>query len=273
MNAPHDVVMIVFVFLMGCCIGSFLNVCAYRIPREIALAAPRSFCPACGADISWRFNIPVVSWFLLLGKARCCGARFSFRYPLIELLTGAMFVACIDRYGLQLGAVYCLFISLLIVGMCTDFDHLMIPDRITLGGFVIGLACSVALPDIHAQTSRWESFNWSLIGGVTGAGILWAIATIGTNFLKKEAMGMGDVKLMACIGAFLGWKATLFSIAAGSIFGSILGVACLIIHKKKLGSHMAIPFGPPLMLAAVIWIFGGEDVWDSYFNMFEPPAP
>ncbi len=266
----NEVLALVFCFLIGLCVGSFLNVCAFRIPRDIGIASPRSFCPACGADIPWYLNLPVLSWLWLRGRAACCGARFSARYPVVELAVGLLFAALFHRFGLPLAPVYWVLVSLLVLGMCTDFDWLLIPDRVTLGGAAAGTVFSVVFPHLHGTSDWAEALNRALLGGLVPALLLLAVAKVGTWLLKKDAMGLGDVKLMGCIGAFLGWKAGLFSIALGSILGSAAGLVWLAVQKReKFGSGVAIPFGPPLMAAAVVWLFGGQEWWDAAFAGYD----
>ncbi len=255
-------------FGFGLIIGSFLNACAYRIPREISVVAPRSFCPECGTLIPWHHNIPVLSWLLLRGQAACCGTRIHWFYPVVEFLTAVLFAAIFWVHPLPVALAYAAFSSLLIIGMITDFEHLIIPDRVTLGGAVLGIACSVLVPALHGAETWKGGLNSSLAGAALGGGVLWAVAAAGSKLLNREAMGQGDVKLMMCIGGFLGWQATVFSIALGSVIGAVAGLAVLFARKEKIGSFLAIPFGPPLMLSAILWTFGGRQWWDAYFAVF-----
>ena len=252
-------------FIVGACVGSFLNVCIYRLPRDISIVSPRSYCPNCGASIPWFRNLPLITWILQRGKAACCDEKFSVRYWLVELITALCFAVIVYFFPLPLALVYLVFISLLIVGFFTDLDLLMIPDGVTIGGFFSGLIASLLVPELHNVSTPFQSLQQSAFGAIVGSFILGSVAWLGTRLLKKEAMGMGDVKLMACLGAFLGWQATLFCIAVGSFLGSVVGVALLIMQRKKWGSHLVLPFGPPLMIAAVIWIFSGKQLWTNYW--------
>lgn len=269
-------------FPLGACIGSFLNVCVYRIPRELSVVAPRSFCPACRKQIPWHLNIPVLSWLMLRGRCRFCKALITPRYALIETLTGMLFLLIWLKYypysgnrimGLDpitnpaLVPVYWLMISGLILGTFVDFEHLIIPDRVTLGGIIAGLTLSGIFPSLHGETEVMRSLLWSSLGAMTGWFLLWGAAILGKFILKKEAMGFGDVKLLGAIGAFLGTKAVLFTILASSLVGSIVGVTLILAGKKKMQSR--IPYGPYLALAAVIWILWGQTLWTGYMNFFK----
>ena len=255
-------------FIIGACVGSFLNVCIYRIPRDISIVSPRSYCPNCGASIPWFRNLPLLSWILQRGKAACCGASFSFQYLMVELITALSFAVLINLFPWPLALAYAVLISLLIIGFFTDLEHLMIPDSVTIGGFVAGLLASFFVPELHHVSSPFQALQQSALGAAVGSFLLGGIAWLASRILKKEAMGMGDVKLMACLGAFLGWQATLFSIAVGSFLGSLVGVIVLIIKHKKWGSHLMLPFGPFLMTAAVLWILGGKQLWTAYWATF-----
>lgn len=259
-------VMMAYVFVLGACIGSFANACAYRIPREIGLCDERSFCPLCGQKIRWFHNIPVFSWFWLRGRCAGCGGWISMLYPAIEFLGGLLFVLLYWKHSLPLAVVYWVFTGLLLVGMRTDIEWQIIPDRITLGGFGAGVALSAAVPGLHGAAEWGASLKAAIIGATICGVSLYLIAWLGTRLLKKEAMGLGDVKLMLCFGAFLGWQGGIFSAMAGSVIGAVLGIVCLWASGKKWGSLMAIPFGPPLMLGAWLWLMCGREAWNSYLS-------
>jgi leader peptidase (prepilin peptidase) / N-methyltransferase len=253
----------VFIFLAGLCLGSFLNVCIWRIPREESIVWPGSHCPACHHAIAPRDNIPLVSWLMLNGKCRHCQAPISPRYFLVELLTGALFTALWLVHGLNLQTpVYIFFTGALILGTFVDFDHLILPDRVTLGGMVVGPLLAFVFPVLQGQTNRLFALLLSFAGLALGYGILWLVATLGRFFLKREAMGMGDVKLLGAIGACLGWQAVLFTIFVSSLSGTILGLSLIAAGKKELQSK--IPYGPHLALAAVLWMFCGPACVDFY---------
>ena len=245
-----------FIFLAGLCIGSFLNVCIWRIPRDESIVWPGSHCPACNHAIAPWDNIPLLSWLLLNGKCRHCKAPISPRYFVVELLTGALFVALWLVHGGSLQTpAYLFFTGALILGTFVDFDHLILPDRVTLGGMAAGLLLSFAFPALQGQVARLPALLHSLGGLVLGYGILWLVGTLGRLILKREAMGMGDVKLLGAIGACLGWQAVLFTIFVSSLSGTALGLAFIAAGKKELQSK--IPYGPHIAFAAVLWMLCG----------------
>lgn len=262
------------VSLFGACVGSFLNVCVYRIPRDESVVKPRSHCPHCDRLIAWYDNVPVLSYLLLRGECRHCGGRISPRYMLIEVLVAVLFTLVWLLYGLleregsyvmlldPLIPVYWLAISGLVVGTFVDFEHYIIPDRITLGGIAAGLLLSGLVPQMHGTASRMASFESGLIGALVGGGLLWGVGFLGKLILKKEAMGMGDVKLLAAIGAFLGWQAVLFTVIISSFAGSIVGVSLIAMGGKKWQSRL--PYGPYIALGALLWMLWGSDWWTAY---------
>lgn len=239
-----------FFFVLGLIVGSFLNVVIYRLPRGKSIISPRSFCPQCDKPIRYYDNIPLVSYILLKRKCRECGAIISVRYPLVELLTGFIFYSLYSMRGISFELfVLLVFVSLLIAVSFIDIDFKLIPDVLSLGGLVIGLIFS-------PFRSPYISFKDSLYGALLGGGILFAIATIYELVRKMEGLGFGDVKLLAMIGSFLGIRGALFSLIAGSFFGTIAGFVLILIQKGDLKS--AIPFGPFLALGALIFIFFGD---------------
>ena len=256
-------VLTIFIFLAGLCIGSFLNVCIWRIPRDESIVWPGSHCPACNHAIAPWDNLPLLSWILLGGKCRHCRAPISPRYFIVELLTGALFAGLWLVHGWTLQTpVYLFFTAALVLGTFVDFDHLILPDRVTIGGMVAGPILSFAFPALQGQTERLPALVQSLIGLAVGYGLLWLVATIGRAILKREAMGMGDVKLLGAIGACLGWPAVLFTIFVSSFSGTLLGFALIALGKKELQSK--IPYGPHIALAAVLWMFCGPACIDLY---------
>ncbi len=258
-------ILTLFIFLAGLCIGSFLNVCIWRIPRDESIVWPGSHCPACGHAIAPWDNLPLLSWLVLNGKCRHCQAPISPRYFIVELLTGALFAGLWLVHGWTLQTpVYFLFTAALILGTFVDFDHLILPDRVTIGGMIAGPILSFAFPALHQQTDRLAALILSLIGLALGYGILWLVATIGRLVLKREAMGMGDVKLLGAVGACLGWPAVLFVVFVSSLSGTLLGFALIAAGKKELQSK--IPYGPHIALAAVLWMFCGPACIDLYLS-------
>jgi leader peptidase (prepilin peptidase)/N-methyltransferase len=358
-----------FAFVLGTMIGSFLNVCIYRLPLGLSINEPRrSFCPHCRAPIAWYHNLPLVGWLWLRGRCANCRGPISVRYPLIELLTGVLFLLVWLRPQADamapfpiLAFPYWIFVALLIVATFIDFDYLMIPDEITLGCVGAGLALSFAIPQLMDAESHLEGLLWSAIGAAAGYLTLWGVVEAGKLALGKkrivlpqtedftwtrhggdaelvigadkdqwseffdrpatdqlvlqceqlalagkqyenvtlrcfydravladktypldtldafsgrlrefviprEAMGFGDVKLIAGIGAFLGWKAVFFSIAAASCVGSVIGVGLMLLGPKA--RSVKIPFGPYLSLGALLWLFAGPGLVQWYLQLF-----
>jgi leader peptidase (prepilin peptidase) / N-methyltransferase len=254
-----------FIFVAGLCIGSFLNVCIWRIPRDESIVWPGSHCPACNHAIAPWDNLPLLSWLVLNGRCRHCKAPISPRYFLVELLTGALFTALWLVHGWSLQTpVYFLFAGALILGTFVDFDHLILPDRVTLGGMAAGLVLSTAFPALQGQTARLPALLHSLGALALGYGILWLVATLGRLVLKREAMGMGDVKLLGAIGACLGWQAVLFTVFVSSLSGTVFGLAFIAAGRKELQSK--IPYGPHIALAAVLWMLCGPACIDLYLT-------
>jgi leader peptidase (prepilin peptidase)/N-methyltransferase len=346
-------------FVLGCIVGSFLNVCIHRLPRGQSIVSPPSHCPHCGYSIPWHLNIPLVTWLELRGKCRNCGAPISFRYFFVELLSGTLFLACWVAFGHQsvaLALVYCVFLAGLIVASLIDIEHFVIPDEITLGGIGMGFICSLFLPAMHHASSPAESLRRSFIGIVVGAGLVYLFLRLGKvafgrqriglapeskiiftehsvvlpnkeipyeelfyrhsdvvalnaqrielvdrcyqnepvrlallegvlrigeeeidadgvhhmevvadkAVLPREVMGPGDVKLMAGIGAFLGWQAVVFALTVSSIIGATIGLGLIVAGKRTWSSRM--PYGPYIAIAAAVWVFGGGQWWIALFT-------
>ncbi len=252
-------VLFVFVFILGTIVGSFLNVCICRIPEGRSIVSPPSHCPNCGALIRWYQNVPILSWLFLGGKCFSCKVPISWRYPFVELLNGFLFLAVFYLLGFHAATlVYWIFVSSLLVITFIDFDHQIIPDLISLPGIVVGFVGSFWVP--------WVSWSESLLGIMLGGGSLWLVAFAYHLFAKKEGMGGGDIKLLAMLGAFLGWKAILPIIFLSSFAGSLVGVPVMIAHKS--GSKMALPFGPFLALGGMIYLFWGPLLIRWYFSLF-----
>ena len=349
-------------FVFGCTVGSFLNVCIHRMPLGQSIVSPPSHCPHCQYSIPWYLNIPLVTWIYLGGKCRNCGAPISVRYFLVELLTGIVFLACWIAFGQQslpMAIIYAVFLSGLIVATFIDFEHLIIPDELTIGGIVVGFICSFLVPRMHGgYADSAYSMKQSLLGAAIGAGVIYLIVRggklvfgrqhlklseegrvvftetalelpdqsvlyedvfyrqsdtivlqartvelvdrcykdvsirlspdrlrIGEEELKpedvphleamtsevvlpREAMGLGDVKFMAAIGAFLGWHAVLFSLVVSSLVGAVVGTTLVLMRKRGLSSRL--PYGPYIAAAATLWIFAGPNLIAWYKHLIFP---
>ncbi len=338
-------------FVFGSMVGSFLNVCIYRLPLNLSVVSPPSHCPHCKYSIPWFLNMPLVTWLLLKGKCRNCGAPISIRYFLVELLTGLLFLTCWLVFGRQdpwLALFYALLCAGLLVATFIDFEHFIIPDEITIGGLLVGLLLAFFYPPLHGQLSVTKSVGSSLLGAAVGWGLVYGILRLGkllfgrqrvalpagaaiiftehaiclpdkeipyeeifyrasdTIFIKatriemvdrcyfdtvvrlnpemlrigedefspaevpylqavsseivlpREAMGLGDVKFMAAIGAFLGWPGVVFSLMISSLIGSMVGVGLILARRQAWSSRL--PYGPYIALAAVIWMFAGRQM-------------
>ncbi len=339
------------IFVFGSMVGSFLNVCIYRMPLGLSVVSPPSHCPNCKYSIPAYLNVPLFTWLFLRGRCRNCGNPISSRYFLVELLTGTLFAAAWIWFGhasAWLALAYCLVLAGLIVATFIDFEHFIIPDEITIGGMVAGFVCSFALPALHGEISLTGSLRQSLLGAALGGGLVYGILRLGKLFfgkqrlslpaetrivftetavclpdkeipyedlfyrrsdmiqlqartvelvdrgykdiqvrlspesleigdeklnpadvpyletvsaeivLPREAMGFGDVKFMAGIGAFLGWKAVVFSLMVSSLIGSLVGVVLIVMKRQAWSSRL--PYGPYIAIAAAIWIFCGREV-------------
>jgi len=347
---------------LGLITGSFLNAVIHRLPRGISLLNPkRSFCPGCGKTIPWHENLPVASWLLLRGHCSGCTMPIAIRYPLVELLTSGLYLLSWALVGLPLAPIYWIFFSLLIAATFIDFDHLIIPDEITVGGVVTGVVSATILPSLLGATVWWQGMLLSFLGAAMGYFLLWGVVelgklafgkrrihsaeplslelgeredgitlkldeeempleeffsrnsdrveasclwlevagerfeaghlVIGSNrviygerewsfgvlpaqpalraevtelILPREAMGFGDVKFLACIGAFLGWKGVLFSLFGGSLVGAVVGISMLLATRGRSGGK--IPFGPYLALGAFIWVIAGPQFLAFYLG-------
>ena len=345
-------------FMLGAIVGSFLNVCIYRMPLDLSVVSPPSHCPKCKYAIPFYLNVPLVTWLWLGGRCKNCGAPISARYFIVELLTGLTFLACWQALGMDspwLALVYSIFLAGLITATFIDFEHFIIPDEITLGGAVAGLIASFFLPQMQTSHSRAAGLGWSVVGLLFGAGIVYGVLRLGkllfgqqkiklppqSNIvfsdtmlclpgkeipyedifyrktdlitlqastvelidrgyknvnirlspstlwiedeeinpdevshleavteeivLPREAMGLGDVKFMGAIGAFVGWQGALFSLMASSVIGAAVGTLLIVLRKREWSSKM--PYGPYIALAATVWIFSGKKIMHAIFGM------
>ena len=247
-------------FLAGIIFGSFLNVCIYRIPRDISIVAPRSFCPECGKQLNWVQNVPLVSYLLLRGRCRHCRQPISWRYPLVELLTGFMFLLVAKEFGLSPSALeWAVFESLLMVLFWTDVEERILPDEVILFGSVAALAFCffIPLPGIVGSmiASQESILLQSIVNALVGAALLaapiWLIGALYGRLRRRKALGLGDVKLLTMMGLFLGLERGLLAITIGTVAGALFGVSYLLITKKDAGSY-ELPFGSFLCLGAAL---------------------
>ncbi|PYJ40416.1 MAG: prepilin peptidase [Verrucomicrobia bacterium] len=368
-NSVYQFLFSAFAFIVGAAVGSFLNVCIYRLPLDLSVNEPRrSFCPACKKPIPWHQNLPLISWILLGGRCANCGAKIAFRYKItfryftVELLTALLFLAIWQSFPWPVAIGYWIFVSFLIAGTFIDFEHFIIPDRVTIGGIIVGFVASVSVPELMDTDSRIAASIRSLLAAALGYMILlivleagkiafgkkrirfdaptpftwkkqgedaefvvgseqslWSdhfarekdrlllqcdeakidnhtygsvtlkfhhngVAVEGNKFaldkvaeisgvvrelqIPREAMGRGDLKFLAAIGAFLGWRAVLFSLFAGSLLGSIVGLITLVVGKRVWSAKL--PFGPYLAFGALTWMFFGGVFLRWYFNWVNP---
>lgn len=252
-------IFLAFSFFLGAIVGSFLNVCIYRLPADESIVSPPSHCPKCQAPIRWYQNIPILSYLFLGGRCASCRTRIPFRYPLVEFLNGALFLLVFLRFGfLWATPIYWVFCAALVVITFIDLDHQIIPDVISLPGIVLGFLASFAIP--------WLPWTSSLLGILLGGGSLFLVAAGYELLTKKEGMGGGDIKLLAMLGAFLGWQAVLPVIFLSSLIGSLVGIPLMLI--KKADGKLAIPFGPFLALGALLYLFWGPLLIHWYLSLF-----
>ena len=359
-NSIYQFLFSIFAFILGAAVGSFLNVCIYRLPRDLSVNQPRrSFCPACKKPIPWHQNLPLISWLVLRCRCANCGSKIAFRYFAVELLTALLFLAIWQNFSWPMAITYWIFVSFLLVGTFVDFEHFIIPDRVTIGGIIAGFIASLAVPTLMDTDSRVVAGIRSLLAAVVGYVILllvleagkiafgkkrirldaptpftwkrqgddadfvvgseqslWSdhfarekdrlllqcdeakidshtygnttldfhhdrVAVEGNEFvldnlteisgvvrelqIPREAMGRGDLKFLAAIGAFLGWRAVLFSLFAGSLLGSIVGLITLVVGKRVWSAKL--PFGPYLAFGALTWMFFGDAFLRWYLGL------
>lgn len=253
-----------FIFAAGICVGSFLNVCIYRIPLEQLIAFPPSHCPHCSSPLKPRDLIPVISYLLLKGKCRYCDAGISMRYPLVELLTGLVWLTVYLKFGFSIEAAAFIYLfSILIAVFFIDIDHMIIPNGLVLAGLIGGLlvfVCNLFQPFSLYAPAKWYA---PLVGMVSASGVLFIVALIGLLIYKNDgAMGMGDVKIFMPIGLFLGWKLALLSLFLSIMAGGIISIFLLVFRIKDRKS--AIPFGPYIILGTFIAVFFGNSLLNWY---------
>jgi len=262
--------------VFGLLIGSFLNVCIHRWPRDLSVVRPRSACPACNAQIFWYDNVPVLSFFLLRARCRNCGAPIHWRYPVVEILTALAFAFFIQSYGPDLaGAKYCVFAAILTGLAFSDLETRILPDELTAGGTFIGLAFAlfVPVPDstFHIFASlagfrpgaRLASLGESALGAFVCSGLLWLVGWLFEKLRHKEGLGFGDVKMLAAVGAFLGLQGAILTIVIGSMLGAVSGLLYIRVTSRDAASYQ-LPFGTFLAAAALIVAAEGPRLLNWY---------
>ena len=280
-------------FVFGAAIGSFLNVCIYRIPAERSIIYPGSTC-ACGQPIAWYNNIPIFSWLILRGRASCCGQKFSIRYPAIELLTAILFCLSWRIHPPIVALIGFLFISFLICATFIDLDHMIIPDRFSIGGMLLGVLFSIFFPSLHGVqvaniAGNIESAVYSIMGVLVGAGLVYWVGVLGEIVFRKPAMGEGDVKFVGFIGAFCGWQGAIFSLFGGAFIGSVILLPVLLLSRlfgknedvnkaeesdgddndeTSMNLGLQVPFGPMLAIGGLVYFLGFDVYVDAYFENF-----
>jgi leader peptidase (prepilin peptidase) / N-methyltransferase len=291
-NADYPWFFAVFSFIFGAIVGSFLNVCIYRIPAERSVVFPGSTC-ACGKPIVWYNNIPVLTWVFLRGRASCCGEKFSARYPAIELLTAVLFYASWVMHPPVVAMIGFLFIAFLICSTFIDLDHMIIPDRFSIGGMLIGVLLSILFPSLQGVEGQpiivnIESGVHSIIGALIGAGLVYWIAVLGEIVFRKPAMGEGDVKFVGFIGAFCGWQGAVFAMFGGAFIGTLILLPVLLLGRifgwkqrveigesedaeesvESVAFGSQVPFGPMLAVGGLVYFLGFDRYVDAYFADF-----
>ena len=273
-------------FALGAAVGSFANVCVYRIPWQKSILWPSSHCPNCLQSIAARDNIPILGWVFLGGRCRNCGLRISIRYPLIEFFVGALYAAVyvadvawapgiLDTQAFGRMLYHDVLLSFLIVATFIDYDYYLIPDAVTIPGMLVGVLVGACVPEIRPDPSLahtfWGGLQVGLIGWAVGGGVVWGVRILAGLALGREAMGFGDVTLMAMIGAFLGWQAAILTFFIAPFFGllhAFLKVVRIIFKKLTrvpiVGTDREIPFGPYLSLAAVLLLLAWTQIWSGW---------
>lgn len=263
---PERLLLDVYAALVGLITGSYLNVVIHRLPRGTSTVLPRSRCPACGTAIRARDNVPVVSWLLLRGRCRACRAPISVRYPLVEAATATLFVLSVERFGATLATVAAaLFCALMVALAGIDYEHMILPDRLTLPGIVVGIAIQPFVPLAGGVIG-------ALVGAALGAGVLLLAYGLWWLFRREEGLGLGDVKMLALVGAFLGWRGVVVTLFVGASTGALFGLALMALGRG--GMRSKIPFGVFLALGALVALFAGPELVRLYLDFaFGPLAP
>lgn len=281
------VIILISGLVLGAIVGSFLNVCISRIPERKSIVLPSSSCPKCGTPVSWFYNIPILSWLALKGKAKCCDYKLPIRYLLVELFTALLFGFIFMKSGYTTDLPFLItaafFVSVVIIVIGIDFETMTIPDRFSIGGALVGLALSFCFPSLHGLSEepimieRMSSAFSSLTGLLISSATLYWIGAVAERLMNKEALGQGDVKLLGFVGAFCGWQGGLFVIFGGALLGTVVLFPIMIISKflkksnanqesDQLGWGMEVPFGPFLGLAGLFYFLGLQEFVDDWFE-------
>ena len=273
-----------FSFAFGACIASFLNVCIWRLPRNESVVRPGSHCPNCNAPIRWHQNIPILSYIALGGRCASCRRPISMRYTVVELLGGMLFLMAYLQWAMpaMLGdapaaslralrdplavPVSWIVISGLILGSFIDLEHFYLPDRVTIGGMALGIPASMLVPELQMERTAMAALCWSATGLAFGFFFLWGMGWMFSRIFKKDALGFGDVKLMGAVGAFFGPVAVLFVLIGSSLVGSAVGMALVLRGKARLGGFTAVPYGPFIAVATLVWMFWGPALVSKYLE-------
>jgi len=246
----------IVVFVLGTLFGSFANVCVYRLPQRLSIVFPGSHCPCCQESLRPWHNIPLLSYVLLGGRCATCKMAISPRYPLVELGNGLLYVVLCHHYHFSVqGVVFALFATALLIVSCIDLAHTIIPDAITLPGIVVGLGTSLWLTPVGVGNA--------VLGVLVGGGLFLLMAVLSVLILQREGMGGGDIKLIAMIGAFLGWHAVLVTIFLGAVLGALVGTVLMLLRRQ--GRKEPLPFGPFLATGALLAMVWGETILTWYF--------
>jgi leader peptidase (prepilin peptidase)/N-methyltransferase len=252
--------------VLGLIVGSYLNVLIYRLPLGISTVTPRSRCPRCGTPIRAVDNVPVVSFLVLGGRCRHCGARISWRYPAIEAAASLLFLACFLRFGISpQSPVAALFCALMLALAMIDYDHMILPDKLTYSGIVLGILLQPFVPWTALWEGPWGAMAGGALGALLGSGVLLAVWVIWYLLRHEEGMGLGDAKMLAAIGAFLGWKGVLVSLFFAALSGAVVGLGLMAFRGTDLKTKL--PFGIFLALGGLIALFAGETLVRAYAQL------
>lgn len=252
-------------FLFGLCVGSFLNVCIWRLPAGQQVIRGRSRCMVCAKTIRWYDNIPLLSFLLLRGRCRNCGSRIAWTYPFVELATGVLLAGIVARFGLTpIAAVYGWLGAVLILLSMVDLREMILPDELTLTGLPVAFVLSYFFPALHGMESGWGGLWAGFLGALAGAGVLWGVGAVGSALFRREAMGLGDVKLMALVGAVIGWpQVLLVNLLLAPLIGSAAGIWVRMRYRLSV-----IPYGPFLSLGTLLAIFWGDAILAWYMKFW-----